>query len=169
MHARAWGVPWGSWQPARRRDVMSSHYTQCLLLLEFPGPRLSPFWKLLPCQCGQNRVEGPPHPTPPAFPASAPATRCPASLTRTLAPTLLPPPPELLSQPSCHVPLNSLPLAQENISGKIYFCISVNKVSVSCVQLQTGLLHTSVCSASRLQPQPQSGARPAAFLRRCGV
>lgn len=38
---------------------MSSHHTQCLLLPEFPGPHLPPFWKLLPCQCGQNRVEGP--------------------------------------------------------------------------------------------------------------
>lgn len=41
-----------------------------------------------------------------------------------------------LPSPFRHVPLNSLPLAQENISGKIYFCINVNKVSVSCVQLQ---------------------------------
>lgn len=79
----------------------------------------------------------------------SPAACCPASVAHALAPALpasLGPPP----LPSCHVPLHSPPLAQENISRKIYFCINVNKVSVSCVQLQPGLLHFCVISASRL-------------------
>lgn len=52
---------------------MGSHYTQFLLLLEFPGPYLSPFWMLLTCLCGQDRVEGLPHSAPPAFQGPAPA------------------------------------------------------------------------------------------------
>lgn len=73
VHARAWGIPWGSWQLGRRRKVTGSYHSQCLLLLEFPGPHLSPFGMLLTCLCGQNRVEGLPHPAPPAFQALAPA------------------------------------------------------------------------------------------------
>ena len=52
-------------------------------------------------------------------------------MTHTVA--LAPPAPSCpLPSPFRHMPPNSLPLAQENISGKIYFCINVNKVSV-CV------------------------------------
>lgn len=67
------GIPWGSWQPGRRRKVTGSYHSQSLLLLEFPGPHLSPFGMLLTCLCGQNRVEGLPYPAPPAFQALAPA------------------------------------------------------------------------------------------------
>lgn len=72
---------------------MRSHYTQFLLLLEFPGPHLFPFWMLLTCLCGQNRVEGLPHPVPPAFQAPAPA-----------ALSCLPGP-----HPSCPLPQSSSP------------------------------------------------------------
>lgn len=41
--------------------------------------------------------------------------------------------------------LSLLPLAQENISRKIYFCINVNKVSVLSVRLQCGPVCCSVC------------------------
>lgn len=75
-------------------------------------------------------------------------------------------PPSLASCPasSHHPPTmccsTSLLLVQENISRKIYFCTSVNKVSVLSVQLQPRLLHISVRWASGLQTQPNPGAGP---------
>lgn len=88
------GVPWGSWQPARRRAV-GSHCTQSLLLPDLPGPPLPlldapnmPVGTPPPptFQCGQNRVEGPASPASPASPA--PAACCSAALTHILAPPL---------------------------------------------------------------------------------
>lgn len=154
-------VPWGSWQLARRRGNQQfhprassclsslapiSHHSGCSqyvcvdalhppVWLEWGGGATMSSSSCSPSPCCPLTCLHDPHSGPcPSYPLPRPSRR--------------------------HMPLNSLPLAQENISRKIYFCINVNKVSVSCVQLQPGLLRISVCSASRLQPRPQPGAGP---------
>lgn len=137
------------------RQVMGSKSTQSLLLPEFPAPSstlLAPnksMW--MPPTFNVDILEWRGGHTPLL------------TLCQPLLPAVLPlwpilwlptPTPGLFPQPSRHMPLRSLPLPEENISRKVYFCMSVNKVSVSCVQLQPGLLHILVCSASRLQRQP---------------
>lgn len=111
------------------------------LVLNTPGPSADSH----SLQCGQSRVADMHFPSPSAA-GLLPWPTCLRSALSVL--------PGLSWPPFATCCLTFLPLAQENISRKIYFCINVNKVSVLSVQMQTGHLHISVCCASRLQPQP---------------
>ena len=99
---------------------MGSNSTQSLLS-EFPGPISCSGSSHYVCVDRTGRRAATPSPS--CFPSPCcllPYLCDTPALAPALPASLRPPPP-----PSCHVPLNSLPLAQENISRKIYFCINV--------------------------------------------